>query len=151
MNFNFFAIHFASFSLLQKILTPIESEDKAAGKPLGQSNMPPSVVQSDLLGESNGFASALSISSDAGLTHSQQKLERLDIGKAGIFEFTFVSRTPRKTMKVHYFLPTCWTIRSVNPWDCDSRLYLPPYRSNRSTPILFVMHGVKRDADKVLN
>ena len=78
--------------------------------------MPPSVAHSDILGENSGFSPALNIASDSGLISQQ----RLDIGKAGIFEFTFGSRTPRKTMKVHYFLPTCWTIRCVKgSWESD--------------------------------
>jgi len=88
--------------------------------------MPPSLVQHDIHGDGgvNSIPGLNSLSSESFGFGSQSKL---DIGKGGIVEFSFGSRTPKKVMRVHYFLPTCWTI---------------------STPILFVMHGVKRDADK---
>ena len=76
--------------------------------------MPPSLVQHDIHGDGGVTPSILgmsSLSSELSGFGSQSKLE---IGKGGIVEFSFGSRTPKKVMRVHYFLPTCWTIRSVN-------------------------------------
>ena len=115
--------------------------------------MPPSLAQHGIHGDGGLSPSILGMSSMPSESAGFGPQSKLDIGKGGVVEFSFGSRT-KKSMRVHYFLPTCWTIRSVNLMDFENgflRLLLSSKvlcGTGFSTPILFVMHGVKRDADK---
>jgi hypothetical protein len=112
--------------------------------------MPPSLVQHDIHGDGGVTPSILSMSSSSSESVGFGSQSKLDIGKGGIVEFSFGSR-PKKIMRVHYFLPTCWTIRlvnSINSLEGSLNCCCILKYNGCSTPILFVMHGVKRDADK---